>query len=100
MSDGKTAFATVLVIGFLILTGLGYFIPIPPDNVKTLDGAMVALGTALGAAVMALLRNTKSDDIARENTGKAFDAIAASSTPPPAPPPIVPLNLTDAEIER
>jgi len=90
MTDGKTVFATVLVIGFIALTGLGYFVPIPPDNVKTLDGAMVALGTALGAAVMALLRNTKSDDIARENTGKAFDAITASSTPPPSAEPLEP----------
>ena len=99
MTDGKTVFATVLVIGFLILTGLGYFVPIPEDNIKTLDGAMVALGTALGAAVMALLRNTKSDDIARENTGKAFDAIAATSSPPVPLTPIDTHDLTEAEIQ-
>lgn len=104
MTDGKTLFATILVLGFLVLTGLGYFIPIPPDNVKTLDGAMVALGTALGAAVMALLRNSKSDEIARENTGKAFDAITASSNPTatgkvddPVHVATDPLNLTDAD---
>lgn len=80
MIDGKTSFATVLVLGHLVLTGLGFFVEIPKENVKTVDGAMVALGTALGAAVMALMRTNKSDDIDRENTGKAIDAITATST--------------------
>lgn len=101
MTDGKTVFATVLVIGFLLLTGMGYFVAIPEGNVKTLDGAMVALGTALGAAVMALLRNTKSDDLARENTGAAFRAIeATANTSTPTLPPTEPLDLTGSEQQQ
>lgn len=80
---GKTVFATTLVVGFLLLTALVIFYEIPKENVKTVDGAMVALGTALGAAVMALLRNSHADDMKAENTGKALDAIgvAMNATP-------------------
>lgn len=83
--DGKTFFASLIVVGFLVLTGLSLFYSIPADNVKTVDGAMTALGTALGAAVMALLRNSKADETKAENTGAAFRAIeaAANSTPGP-----------------
>lgn len=81
--NGKTFFASVIAVGFLILTAISMFVEIPAENVKTVDGAMVALGTALGAAVMALLRNSHADDLKAENTGAAFRAIeaAASSTP-------------------
>lgn len=83
MTDGKTVFACMLVIGFLVLTGIGMFHEIPQENVKTVDGAMVALGTALGAAVMALLRNSKADDTRAANTGKALDTIGAALTSSP-----------------
>lgn len=84
MSTGKTAFALTIAIGFLVLTGIGMFFPIPAANVKTIDGAMVALGTALGAAVMALLRNSHADDVKAENTGRALSAIeSAMNAQPP-----------------
>lgn len=86
--DGKTFFASVIAIGFLILTGMGFFVEIPAENVKTIDGAMVALGTALGAAVMALLRSSQADDMKAQNTGKALSAIEAAvkASPPPVAP--------------
>lgn len=84
MTDGKTVFATTIALGFLVLTGIGMFHEIPPENVKTVDGAMVALGTALGAAVMALLRTDKADATRADNTSKALDTIgAAISAAPP-----------------
>lgn len=83
--NGKTFFASVIAIGFLLLTGIGMFVEIPPENVKTIDGAMVALGTALGAAVMALLRNSHADDVKAENTGRALSAIEAAARSTPAP---------------
>lgn len=76
--NGKTVFSCMLVIGFIALTAVGMFHPIPESNVKTIDGAMVALGTALGAAVMALLRNSQSDEIKAANTGRALDTIGAA----------------------
>lgn len=82
--NGKTVFACMLVIGFIVLTGIGMFHAIPESNVKTIDGAMVALGTALGAAVMALLRNSQSDEIKAANTGKALDTIGAALSASPA----------------
>lgn len=86
--NGKTFFASVIAVGFLLLTGIGMFVEIPAENVKTIDGAMVALGTALGAAVMALLRNSHADDVKAENTGRALSAIetAMASTPPAEDP--------------
>jgi hypothetical protein len=84
--DGKTSFAILIVLGFVVLTGIGMFHQIPESNVKTIDGAMVALGTALGAAVMALLRNSAVDEKRVDNTARAFDAITATAnatTPPP-----------------
>lgn len=85
MIDGRHTFAAMIAAGFIILTGLGYFVEIPEGNVKTLDGAMVALGTALGAAVMALLRTGREDDKRAENTGAAFAAITATANAVPQP---------------
>ncbi len=97
MIDGRNTFAAMIAAGFILLTGLGYFVPIPPGNVKTLDGAMVALGTALGAAVMALLRTGKDDEKRTENTGKAFDALTAQANAGPQPVQPVVVTNTDAE---
>ena len=83
-ADGKTFFASLIAFGFIGLTAIGMFKEIPAENVKTIDGAMVALGTALGAAVMALLRNSHSDDERAKNTGKALDAIGAAIASTPA----------------
>lgn len=85
--NGKTFFASVIAIGFLLLTAISMFVEIPAENVKTVDGAMVALGTALGAAVMALLRNSHADDVKAENTGRALSAIEAATRSTPAPDP-------------
>lgn len=79
MIDGRHVFASVIAVGFLVLTGIGMFREIPAENIKTIDGAMVALGTALGAAVMALLRNDRTDEKRTDNTARAFDAIAATA---------------------
>lgn len=73
--DGKTFIATLIIGGFIVLTGIGYFFEIPPGNVKTVDGNMVALGAAVGAAVMAILRTNSADEKRVDNTGKALDAI-------------------------
>jgi threonine dehydrogenase-like Zn-dependent dehydrogenase len=78
----KTAFAVLIACGFIGLTAILLFVEIPAENVKTVDGAMVALGTALGAAVMALLRNSHADEVKAENTGKALDVIAAATQRP------------------
>lgn len=85
--DGKTAFALTLVIGFMILVAFLIFFEVPTPNEKTVDVAMASLGTAVGAAVMALLRNSRSDDIKAENVGKALDTIGnvALNTTPTTP---------------
>lgn len=82
---GKVLFAQAIVLGFILLVGIGMFAPIPEGNVKTVDGAMVALGTALGAAVMALLRSDQRDEQSTANTGKALDAIKAAQESPASP---------------
>src|SRR3546814_15680769 len=79
MTDPRTVFAMLLVIGFLLLTAIGMFFQIPESNQDMVNAAMNALGTALGAAVMALLRTDKADDAKTQNTAKAFDAITAAS---------------------
>src|SRR3546814_9173355 len=58
----------LLVIGFLLLTAIGMFFQIPESNQDMVNAAMNALGTALGAAVMALLRTDKADDAKTQNT--------------------------------
>lgn len=90
--DGKTSFAILIVIGFVGLTGIGMFHSIPAENVKTIDGAMVALGTALGAAVMALLRSDRMDEKRTENTGAAFRAIEATAAANPTTQPVQVVN--------
>src|SRR3546814_13846331 len=76
----------LLVIGFLLLTAIGMFFQIPESNQDLVNAAMNALGTALGEAVMALLRTDKADDAKTQNTAKAFDAINAASKGPHGPP--------------
>src|SRR3546814_3908984 len=86
MTDPRTVFAMLLVIGFLLLTAIGMFFQIPESNQDMVNAAMNALGTALGAAVMALLRTDKADDAKTQNTAKAFDAITAASQGPSGTP--------------
>lgn len=88
--DGKTVFAVILVVGFMILLGIGMFVKVPATNSEMVKAGLASLGTAVGAAVMALLRTDANErvkaetDAARaDNTGKALDAIgtALNSTP-------------------
>src|SRR3546814_17539434 len=58
------------------------FFQIPESNQDMVNAAVNALGTALGAAVMALLRTNKADDAKTQNTAKAFYAITEASTGP------------------
>ncbi len=82
---GNAIFASILALGFIGLTGAMLLWSIPDANVKTVDGAMVALGTALGAAVMALLRTDGADAGRVSNTAKAFDIISEAQRTTPAP---------------
>lgn len=75
--DFKAGLAIILVLGFIGLIAMMILTEIPGENVKSVDGAMAALGTAVGAAVMALMRNSHADEVKAENTGRAFDAIHA-----------------------
>src|SRR3546814_13506615 len=86
MTDPRTVFAMLLVIGFLLLTAIGMFFQIPERNQDMVNAAMNALGTALGAAVMALLRTDKADDAKTQTTDKAFDAITAATKGPSGTP--------------
>jgi hypothetical protein len=82
---GNAIFASILAFGFIGLTGLTFFVEIPAANTKTADGAMVALGAALSAAVMALLRTDAVDAGRVSNTTKAFDIISEAQKSTPAP---------------
>src|SRR3546814_8375576 len=66
------------------------------SNQDMVNAAMNALGTALGAAVMALLRTDKADDAKTQNTAKAFDAITAASKGPSGTPDD-PVNVKEPE---
>ncbi|QUT07901.1 hypothetical protein KFK14_11230 [Sphingobium phenoxybenzoativorans] len=99
--NGKTAFALTLSLGFILLTGIGFFWPIPPENVKSIDSAMTALGTALGAAVMALLRNSQADEVRAANTTKALDTVQAAlnaSPPTDTPQQVQVVNNPDSPV--
>ena len=75
--DFKAGLAITLVLGFIGLIAMMILIEIPGENVKSVDGAVAALGVAVGVAVQAMLRNSHADDLKAENTGRAFDAINA-----------------------
>lgn len=99
--NGKTAFALTISLGFIVLTGFGFFWPIPAANVKSIDSAMTALGTALGAAVMALLRNSQADETRASNTSKALDTVQAALASTPAsdtPQPVQVVNNPDSPV--
>lgn len=75
--SGNATFAVILLAGYMILVGIAIFHVIPASNSKIVDTAMASLGTAVGAAVMALMRSDRNDEARTTNTSKALDAIAA-----------------------
>lgn len=81
--------AAILILGLAPIVTAGFMGKTLPDSLiavsdKTVTGLVGVLGTLAGM----IFRLTRADEAATENTGKAFDAIAAASATTP------PLELT------